>query len=124
MCIRDRPSSNYKNILVQEFSKKVNISLENEGKNVIEKKKVKIVEEKQNDFELDKVTKSIIKTLIDNPEMAHLEELNVLIDSKEEFISKFINFLRSTEKPTFPMILHAFEMEKSFLINLNGQSLM
>ena len=35
--ISSMPSSNYKNILVQEFSKKVNISLENEGKNVIEK---------------------------------------------------------------------------------------
>ena len=116
--ISSMPSSNYKNILIQEFSKKVNISLENEGKNLIDKKKVKIIKEKQNDFELDKVTKSIIKTLIDNPEMSHLEELNVLLDSKDEFVSKFINFLRSKEKPTFPMILHAFESEKSFLINL------
>ena len=77
-------------------------------KNLIDKKKAKITKEKQNDLELDKVTKSIIKTLIDNPEMGHLEELNVLLDSKDEFVSKFINFLRSKEKPTFPMILHAF----------------
>ena len=35
------PSSNYKNILIQEFSKKVDIKLEEENKIIPERKKFK-----------------------------------------------------------------------------------
>ena len=44
--------------------------------------------------------------------------MNFLLRSEEDFLSKFINFLRTKDKPTFPMILHAFEEQKTFLINL------
>jgi len=64
------------------------------------------------------VTKSIIKTLIERPELSHLEEVDYLVNLNDEFISNFINFLRSKEGLTFPMILHAFEEQKSFLIGL------
>ena len=116
--ISSMPGSNYKNILIQEFSKKVDIKLEEEVKVVPKRKQIKVSEEKEFDYELDKVTKSIVKTLIESPELSHLEELNFLMRSEEDFLSKFINFLRSKDKPTFPMILHAFEEQKTFLINL------
>ena len=116
--ISSMPSSNYKNILIQEFSKKVDIKLEEENKIIPERKKIQKVEEKEISYELDKVTKSIIKTLIECPELSHLEEVDFLVESNDEFISKFINFLRSKEGLTFPMILHAFEEKKNFLISL------
>ena len=116
--ISSMTSSNYKNILIQEFSKKVDIKLEEENKIIPERKKIQKVEEKETTYELDKVTLSIIKTLIECPELSHLEEVDFLVELNDEFISKFINFLRSKEGLTFPMILHAFEEEKSFLISL------
>ena len=116
--ISPMPSSNYKNILIQEFSKKVDIKLEAENKKNPERKKIQKAEEKEISFELDKVTKSIIKTLIECPELSHLEEVDYLANLNDEFISNFINFLRSKEGLTFPMILHAFEEQKSFLIGL------
>ena len=116
--ISPMPSSNYKNILMQEFSKKVDIKLEAENKKNPERKKIQKAEEKEISFELDKVTKSIIKTLIERPELSHLEEVDYLANLNDEFISNFINFLRSKEGLTFPMILHAFEEQKSFLIGL------
>tara|TARA_B100000242_G_scaffold182746_1_gene131218 strand:- start:1106 stop:2863 length:1758 start_codon:yes stop_codon:yes gene_type:complete len=116
--ISPMPPSNYKNILMQEFSKKVDIKLEAENKKNPERKKIQKAEEKEISFELDKVTKSIIKTLIERPELSHLEEVDYLVNLNDEFISNFINFLRSKEGLTFPMILHAFEEQKSFLIGL------
>ena len=116
--ISSMTSSNYKNILIQEFSKKVDIKLEEENKIIPKRKKIQIVEKKEISYELDKVTKSIIKTLIECPELSHLEEVDFLLEANDEFVSKFINFLRSKEGPTFPMILHAFEGQKSFLIGL------
>ncbi len=116
--ISPMPSSNYKNILMQEFSKKVDIKLEAENKKNPERKKIQKAKEKEISFELDKVTKSIIKTLIERPELSHLEEVDYLVNLNDEFISNFINFLRSKEGLTFPMILHAFEEQKSFLIGL------
>ena len=116
--ISSMPGSNYKNILIQEFSKKVDIKLEEEVKVIPKRKQIKVSEEKEFDYELDKVTKSIVKTLIESPELSHLDELNFLMRSEEDFLSKFINFLRTKDKPTFPMILHAFEEQKTFLINL------
>ena len=112
------PGSNYKNILIQEFSKKVDIKLEEEIKVTPQRKKIKVSEEKESDYEFDKVTKSIIKTLIESPELSHLEALSFLMKPDDGFLSKFINFLRGKDKPTFPMILHAFEEQKTFLINL------
>ena len=116
--IASMPGSNYKNILIQEFSKKVDIKLEEEVKVVPKRKQIKVSEEKELDYALDKVTKSIVKTLIESPDLSHLDELNFLMRSEEDFLSKFINFLRTKDKPTFPMILHAFEEQKTFLINL------
>ena len=116
--ISSMPSSNYKNILIQEFSKKVDIKLGEENKIIPERKKIQKIEEKEISYELDKVTKSIIKTLIECPELSHLEEVDFLVELNDEFISKFINFLRSKDGLTFPMILHAFEEKKSFLISL------
>ena len=116
--ISSMTSSNYKNILIQEFSKKVDIKLEEENKIIPERKKIQKVEEKEITYELDKVTLSIIKTLIECPELSHLEEVDFLMELNDEFISKFINFLRSKEGLTFPMILHAFEEKKSFLLSL------
>ena len=116
--ISSMTSSNYKNILIQEFSKKVDIKLEEENKIIPERKKIQKVEEKEITYELDKVTLSIIKTLIECPELSHLEEVDFLVELNDEFISKFINFLRSKDGLTFPMILHAFEEKKSFLISL------
>ena len=116
--ISSMPSSNFKNILIQEFSKKVDIKLEEENKIIPERKKIQKIEEKEISYELDKVTKSIIKTLIECPELSHLEEVDFLVELNDEFVSKFINFLRSKEGLTFPMILHAFEEKKSFLISL------
>ena len=116
--IASMPGSNYKNILIQEFSKKVDIKLEEEVKVVPKRKQIKVSEEKEFDYALDKVTKSIVKTLIESPDLSHLDELNFLMRSEEDFLSKFINFLRTKDKPTFPMILHAFEEQKTFLINL------
>ena len=92
--ISPMPSSNYKNILMQEFSKKVDIKLEAENKKNPERKKIQKAEEKEISFELDKVTKSIIKTLIERPELSHLEEVDYLVNLNDEFISNFINFLR------------------------------
>ena len=116
--ISSMPGSNYKNILIQEFSKKVDIKLEEEIKVTPQRKKIKVSEEKESDYEFDKVTKSIIKTLIESPELSHLEALSFLMKPDDGFLSKFINFLRGKDKPTFPMILHAFEEQKTFLINL------
>ena len=69
---------------------------------------------------LSKVINVDFKRVQFTPDLLPADLLGTMIynQKKEEFISKFINFLRSKEKPTFPMILHAFEMEKSFLINL------
>ena len=116
--ISSMPGSNYKNILIQEFSKKVDIKLEEEVKVIPKRKQIKVSEEKEFDYELDKVTKSIVKTLIESPELSHLDELNFLMRTEEDFLSKFINFLRTKDKPTFPMILHAFVEQKTFLIKL------
>ena len=84
--ISSMPSSNYKNILIQEFSKKVDIKLGEENKIIPERKKIQKIEEKEISYELDKVTKSIIKTLIECPELSHLEEVDFLVESNDEFI--------------------------------------
>ena len=114
------PSSNFKKIMFQEFSKKLGVELEEIKQPERQKepdarmKKNQVKEEK---LELDKVSKSIIKVLIDSPNLSSLPALDIFLE-QDSFMSKFLNFLRSKENLTFPMILQAFEGKKQFLIDL------
>ena len=114
------PSSNFKKIMFQEFSKKLGVELEEIKQPERQKepdarmKKNQVKEEK---LELDKVSKSIIKVLIDSPNLSSLHALDIFLE-QDSFMSKFLNFLRSKENLTFPMILQAFEGKKQFLIDL------
>ena len=114
------PSSNFKKIMFQEFSKKLGVELEEIKQPETQKepdarmKKNQVKEEK---LELDKVSKSIIKVLIDSPNLSSLPALDIFLE-QDSFMSKFLNFLRSKENLTFPMILQAFEGKKQFLIDL------
>ena len=105
------PSSNFKKIMFQEFSKKLGVELEEIKQPERQKepdarmKKNQVKEEK---LELDKVSKSIIKVLIDSPNLSSLPALDIFLE-QDSFMSKFLNFLRSKENLTFPMILQAFE---------------
>ena len=114
------PSSNFKKIMFQEFSKKLGVELEEikqperQKKLDVRMKKNQVKEEK---LELDKVSKSIIKVLIDSPNLSSLPALDIFLE-QDSFMSKFLNFLRSKENLTFPMILQAFEGKKQFLIDL------
>ena len=113
-------SSNFKKIMFQEFSKKLGVELEEikqperQKESDARMKKNQLKEEK---IELDKVSKSIIKVLIDNPNLSSLPALDIFLE-QDSFMSKFLNFLRSKENLTFPMILQAFEGKKQFLIDL------
>ena len=114
------PTSNFKKILFREFSKKLGIELiESEQPQKINKAKTRkdIAEEKDEKIELDKVSKSVIKVLMDSPDLSKLPALDFFLDQKS-FINDFLNFLRSKENLTFPMILQAFEGKKQFLIDL------
>ena len=114
------PSSNFKKIMFQEFSKKLGVELEEIKQPERQKepdarmKKNQVKEEK---LELDKVSKSIIKVLVDSPNLSSLPALDIFLE-QDSFMSKFLNFLRSKENLTFPMILQAFEGKKQFLIDL------
>ncbi len=114
------PSSNFKKIMFQEFSRKLGVELEEIKQPERQKepdarmKKNQVKEEK---LELDKVSKSIIKVLIDSPNLSSLPALDIFLE-QDSFMSKFLNFLRSKENLTFPMILQAFEGKKQFLIDL------
>ncbi|MEC7891251.1 MAG: DNA primase [Pseudomonadota bacterium] len=114
------PSSNFKKIMFQEFSKKLGVELEEIKQPERQKepdarmKKNQVKEEK---LELDKVSKSIIKVLIDSPNLSSLPALDIFLE-QDSFMSKFLNFMRSKENLTFPMILQAFEGKKQFLIDL------
>tara|TARA_B100001093_G_scaffold506828_1_gene566400 strand:- start:1798 stop:3564 length:1767 start_codon:yes stop_codon:yes gene_type:complete len=118
--VRVMPASNFKNILIQEFSKKIGINLSDNSKS---KTKGKInydrinstTEEKK--LEMNKVKKSIIKTLLDNPDLSKIEVLD-FFNEDDSFMKEFLDFLRSKENLTFPMILQAFEGKKQFLIDL------
>ncbi len=113
------PSSNFKKILFQEFSKKLGVELEEikqperQRKSDVRKKN-QAMEEK---IELDKVSKSIIKVLMDAPNLSSLPALDIFLE-EDSFMAQFLNFLRSKENLTFPMILQAFEGKKQFLIDL------
>lgn len=114
------PSTNFKKIMFQEFSKKLGVELEEIKQPERQKepdarmKKNQVKEEK---LELDKVSKSIIKVLIDSPNLSSLPALDFFLE-QDSFMSKFLNFMRSKENLTFPMILQAFEGKKQFLIDL------
>ena len=113
------PSSNFKKILFQEFSKKLGVELEEikqpeRLRKSDVRKKNQTMEEK---IELDKVSKSIIKVLIDAPNLSSLPALDIFLE-QDSFMAQFLNFLRSKENLTFPMILQAFEGKKQFLIDL------
>ena len=118
--VKIMPTSNFKKILFREFSKKLGIELiESEQPQKINKAKTRkdIAEEKDEKIELDKVSKSVIKVLMDSPDLSKLPALDFFLDQKS-FINDFLNFLRSKENLTFPMILQAFEGKKQFLIDL------
>ena len=114
------PSSNFKKILFQEFSKKLGVELEEirqperQRESDARTKKNQVKEEK---IELDKISKSIIKVLMDSPNLSSLPALDIFLE-QDSFMAQFLNFLRSKENLTFPMILQAFEGKKQFLIDL------
>ena len=113
------PSSNFKKILFQEFSKKLGVELE-EIKQPERKREPdvrKTNQAKEEKIELDKVSKSIIKVLMDSPNLSSLPALDIFLE-QDSFMAQFLNFLRSKENLTFPMILQAFEGKKQFLIDL------
>ena len=113
------PSSNFKKILFQEFSKKLGVELEEikqpERKRESDVRKTNQANEEK--IELDKVSKSIIKVLMDSPNLSSLPALDIFL-KQDSFMAQFLNFLRSKENLTFPMILQAFEGKKQFLIDL------
>ena len=114
------PSSNFKKIMFQEFSKKLGVELEEIKQPERQKEpdaRMKKKQVKEENLELDKVSKSIIKVLIDSPNLSSLPALDIFLE-QDSFMSKFLNFLRSKENLTFPMILQAFEGKKQFLIDL------
>ncbi len=114
------PSSNFKKIMFQEFSKKLGVELEEIKQPERQKEpdaRMKKNQVKEEVLELDKVSKSIIKVLIDSPNLSSLPALDIFLE-QDSFMSKFLNFLRSKENLTFPMILQAFEGKKQFLIDL------
>ena len=113
------PSSNFKKILFQEFSKKLGVELEEikqpERKRESDVRKTNQANEEK--IELDKVSKSIIKVLMDSPNLSSLPALDIFLE-QDSFMAQFLNFLRSKENLTFPMILQAVEGKKQFLIDL------
>ena len=113
------PSSNFKKILFQEFSKKLGVELEEikqpERKKELDVRKTNQANEEK--IELDKVSKSIIKVLMDSPNLSSLPALDIFLE-QDSFMAQFLSFLRSKENLTFPMILQAFEGKKQFLIDL------
>ena len=113
------PSSNFKKILFQEFSKILGVELEEikqpERKREPDVRKTNQANEEK--IELDKVSKSIIKVLMDSPNLSSLPALDIFLE-QDSFMAQFLNFLRSKENLTFPMILQAFEGKKQFLIDL------
>jgi len=114
------PSSNFKKIMFQEFSKKLGVELEEIKQPERQKEpdaRMKKNQVKEENLELDKVSKSIIKVLIDSPNLSSLPALDIFLE-QDSFMSKFLNFMRSKENLTFPMILQAFEGKKQFLIDL------
>ena len=120
--VKSMQESNFKNILIKEFSKKMDIDLSTISPTKQEAKKHSQPEETQ--MELSKVTKSLIKCIIHNPELAKSEHLDFFIDNNEFLISPLISFLRVKSEVSFPMIIQEFPDQKNILIDLsNDQNL-
>ena len=120
--VKSMQESNFKNILIKEFSKKMDIDLSTISPTKQEAKKHSQPEDTQ--MELSKVTKSLIKCIIHNPELAKSEHLDFFIDNNEFLISPLISFLRVKSEVSFPMIIQEFPDQKNILIDLsNDQNL-
>ena len=120
--VKPMQEGNFKNILIKEFSKKMDIDLSAISPTKKEAKKHSQPEDTQ--MELSKVTKSLIKCIIHNPELAKSEHLDFFIDNNEFLISPLISFLRVKSEVSFPMIIQEFPDQKNILIDLsNDQNL-
>ena len=120
--VKPMQEGNFKNILIKEFSKKMDIDLSEISPTKQEAKKHIQPEETQ--IELSKVIKSLLKCIIHNPDLAKSEYLDYFIDNNEFLISPVISFLRSKSEASFPMIIQEFPEQKNILIDLsNDQNL-
>ena len=120
--VKSMQEGNFKNILIKEFSKKMDIDLNEISSTKQEAKKHSQPEETQMD--LSKVTKSLLKCIIHNPDLAKSEYLDYFIDNNEFLISPLISFLRAKSDVSFPMIIQEFSDQKNILIDLsNDQNL-
>ena len=117
--IRPMPESNFKTILIKEFSNKMGIDL---NASTPTKKEIKshTKTKEEEEVELDKVTKSLIKCIIHNPELAKSEYLDFFISNKEFLISPLISFLRGKKNISFSMIIQEFPEQKNILIDLSN----
>ena len=115
--IRRMPDSNFKAILKKEFSKKLGIELEDNKK--IDSVSKKHSFEKEENMALGKVTKSILKCIIHNPDLAKSEYLD-FFDRDNSFVGELIAFLRTKSEVSFPVIIQQFPSQKNFLIDLSN----
>ena len=116
--IRPMPESNFKTILIKEFSNLMGIDLN--ASTPIKKEIKSHTKIKEEEVELDKVTKSLIKCIIHNPELAKSEHLDFFISNKEFLISPLISFLRGKKNISFSMIIQEFPEQKNILIDLSN----
>ena len=120
--VKPMQEGNFKNILISEFSKKMDIDLSEISPSKPAAKKHSQSEDIQMD--LSKVTKSLLKCIIHNPDLAKSEYLDYFIDNNEFLISPLISFLRAKSDVSFPMIIQEFPDQKNTLIDLsNDQNL-
>ena len=120
--VKPMQEGNFKTILINEFSKKMDIDLSEVSPTKPEAKKHSQIEDMEMD--LSKVTKSLLKCIIHNPDLAKSEYLDYFIDNNEFLISPLISFLRAKSDVSFPMIIQQFPEQKNILIDLsNDQNL-
>ena len=120
--VKPMQEGNFKTILINEFSKKMDIDLSEVSQTKPEAKKHSQTEETE--IELSKVTKSLLKCIIHNPDLAKSEYLDYFIDNNAFLISPLISFLRAKSDVSFPMIIQEFPEQKNILIDLsNDQNL-
>ena len=120
--VKPMQEGNFKSILINEFSKKMDIDLSEISPTKPEVKTHSQSEDLQMD--LSKVTKSLLKCIIHNPDLAKSEYLDYFIDNNEFLISPLISFLRAKSDVSFPMIIQEFPEQKNILIDLsNDQNL-
>ena len=120
--VKPMQEGNFKTILINEFSKKMDIDLSEVSPTKPEAKKHSQTEDMEMD--LGKVTKSLLKCIIHNPDLAKSEYLDYFIDNNEFLISPLISFLRAKSDVSFPMIIQEFPEQKNILIDLsNDQNL-